>query len=464
MSDELTAHEPVASIASGEHTLTAVEPPRERAATPGLQPGARVGRYHVLGLLGQGGMGEVYRGYDADLDRPVAIKLLRRHATGSNLVLLREAQALAKLSHPNVVAIHDVGATGGSGDSLAQQAQDAQQVFIAMEYIDGVDLAAWLKRPRSLAEILTVFEAAARGLAAAHAAGIVHRDFKPAHVLVARAPTGTGIGRVCVADFGLARALADVGEEATPTPAATLLQTQLTGTGFVVGTPPYLSPEVHVGKSADALADQYAYFVALFEALFGVRPFLGRDLPALLAAKRRGVSQLPSQGPGGVALPPWLRRMVQREARGRATLAARQHGRGRRRARARAHAGTLEPRGRVRRRGHRAGCRRDLPRHAHTGGARSLRPHRQLGRRGLGPGAARSPAQRHRRPGPRHRRDHGAAARAGARRSRAEVAHELSRALRVRAQRRGRSVAAARSPDAVPAAPPVRPSMRSCAR
>ncbi|MBX7081967.1 MAG: protein kinase [Nannocystaceae bacterium] len=312
MSDELTAADPVVGAASGGHTLTAVEPPRERVASAGLQPGARVGRYHVLGLLGQGGMGEVYRGYDADLDRPVAIKLLRQHATQSNLVLLREAQALAKLSHPNVVAIHDFGATGGSGESLAEQVEDAQQVFLAMEYIDGVDLAAWLKRPRSLAEILTVFEAAARGLAAAHAAGIVHRDFKPANVLVARAAAGGGIGRVCVADFGLARALSEPSQELTPVPAGTLLQTQLTGTGFVVGTPPYLSPEVHVGKSADALADQYAYFVALFEALFGVRPFLGRDLPALLAAKRRGVPPLPSQGPRGEAVPPWLRRMLQR--------------------------------------------------------------------------------------------------------------------------------------------------------
>ncbi len=141
-------------------------------ATPDAEPGARdgslparLGRYHVLARLGAGGMGVVLAAYDPDLDRKVALKLLRPDGPGrATGRLLREAHALARLSHPNVVQIHDSGALG-------------DQIFIAMEFVDGVDLRAWLAEPRAVPELLRVFQDAGRGLAAAHDAGFVHRDF-----------------------------------------------------------------------------------------------------------------------------------------------------------------------------------------------------------------------------------------------------------------------------------------------
>jgi eukaryotic-like serine/threonine-protein kinase len=159
----------------------------------GLEKGASLGRYVVLGLLGRGGMGEVYAAYDPELDRKIALEIL--HAGDgvgddrSRSRLLREAKSIAKLRHPNVVVVHDAGTV-------------EDRVFLAMEHVDGQTLAAWLaERPRTRREILDVFLAAGRGLAAAHAAGLVHRDFKPQNVMVGRD------GDVHVMDFGLARAI-----------------------------------------------------------------------------------------------------------------------------------------------------------------------------------------------------------------------------------------------------------------
>jgi tetratricopeptide (TPR) repeat protein/predicted Ser/Thr protein kinase len=273
------------TLASGHAIAVDTDTLGSGSATGGVsnprgEPGAlpqRLGRYHVLGRLGSGGMGIVFSAYDPDLDRRVALKLLRTDNGGhdSQLRLLREAQALARLSHPNVVQIYDTGALG-------------EQVFIAMEFIRGDDLHTWLgSASRGIDEILRVFLDAGRGLAAAHDAGLVHRDFKPDNVLVG------ADGRICVADFGLARNHGD--EAATQTNAASArpLDMSLTATGAVLGTPTYMSPEQHEGRIADARSDQFSFCVALWEALHGRRPFRGETHSELAIAVTLGTIQDP---------------------------------------------------------------------------------------------------------------------------------------------------------------------------
>ncbi|MCE9668559.1 serine/threonine-protein kinase [Myxococcus stipitatus] len=232
-----------------------------------IPPLSQVGRYLLLKQLGEGGMGVVYAAYDPDLDRKVALKLLhpgKQHDTEeARARLLREAQAMARVSHPNVIPVFDVGMWG-------------DQVFVAMELVDGGTLSSWLKSGRrSWREILERYVAAGRGLEAAHAAGLVHRDFKPANVLVSRA------GRVYVMDFGLARPVGDLEAEEPATEEARqalssqrrMLDTTLTQDGLVVGTPNYMSPEQFRGAALDARTDQFSFCAALYGALYGVRPF-----------------------------------------------------------------------------------------------------------------------------------------------------------------------------------------------
>ncbi|MFL5350727.1 MAG: tetratricopeptide repeat protein [Hyalangium sp.] len=247
-----------------------------------LPRGATVGRFMVLEKLGAGGMGVVYAAYDPELDRKLALKLLHAGSdqverSGGQARLLREAQALARLSHPHVISIYDVGTWH-------------ERVFIAMELVEGPSLRDWLRQgPRPWREVVEVLLAAGRGLAAAHAAGLVHRDFKPDNVLMGRD------GRVRVLDFGLARqaslsALAPVSSPAPvsapvepPPPSAghepslpersgSPLDTPLTRVGLVIGTPAYMAPESY-GGVFDARADQFSYCVALHEALYGERPY-----------------------------------------------------------------------------------------------------------------------------------------------------------------------------------------------
>jgi tetratricopeptide (TPR) repeat protein/predicted Ser/Thr protein kinase len=240
-------------------------------AAPGvsrtLRPGASVGRYRVLEIVGVGGMGVVYAAYDPELDRRIALKLLRGTGPTSDerrVRLVREAQAMARLAHPNVITVHDVGTHG-------------DDVFVAMEFVQGRTLSAWLSSDRPWSEIARVFAAAGRGLQAAHAAGIVHRDFKPDNVLVG------DDGRVRVTDFGLAR----IGEAegATISIPVDLASTggtdTLTVTGAVLGTPAYMAPEQFEAGEITAASDQYAYCVALYEAAWGKRPHEGRSLPEL---------------------------------------------------------------------------------------------------------------------------------------------------------------------------------------
>jgi hypothetical protein len=267
---------------------------------PALERGATIGRYTILAPIGVGGVGEVFAAYDPELDRKVALKLLRAHG-GANDVraqarLLREARAMARLAHPNVVAVHDVGAFGA-------------RVFVAMEFVDGLSLKEWLAAAtRTRAEILGVFTAAARGLAAAHAAGLVHRDFKPGNVMVGRD------GSVRVMDFGLARELSD--ENAAPTAiddlrelAAGDLNVTLTATGELTGTPLYMSPEQFRAAPTDARTDQFSFCVALYQALYGDAPFGDATLTAIMIEVLAGRVR---DAPPKTSVPGWLRRVLLR--------------------------------------------------------------------------------------------------------------------------------------------------------
>ena len=222
------------------------------------------GKYTVTGVLGRGGMGVVYRAKDPDLERDVAVKVLRRPAEatgdGDRARLLREAKALARLSHPNVVSVFDVGDAGG-------------ELYVAMELIEGHDLRTWLAADkRSVGDIIDVFIGAGQGLLAAHAAGLVHRDFKPTNVLV-----GTD-GRARVTDFGLARTPREGTQTPQPVALEQSLKTELTADGVVVGTPAYMAPEQHERRQLSPAADQYGFCVALHEAIYGTRPFTGERL------------------------------------------------------------------------------------------------------------------------------------------------------------------------------------------
>ncbi|HEY6037415.1 MAG TPA: serine/threonine-protein kinase, partial [Kofleriaceae bacterium] len=252
---------------------------------PTLSIGDRVGRYLVLSTLGTGGMGQVFAAYDPQLDRKIALKVLRANlganAKEARARLKREAQAIAQLNHPNVVAVYDVGTTTNGED-----------VYIAMEFVEGDTLTTWLKRwPRTWREILEVFHQAARGLMAAHSVGLLHRDFKPDNVLVG------GDGRVRVTDFGLARSLFGIDDSGRgPTAAADILGSarlmpradgspllvDLTATGTVLGTPRYMPPEQLLGPNIDARSDQFSFCVALYEALYGTHPLPGATSVAML--------------------------------------------------------------------------------------------------------------------------------------------------------------------------------------
>ena len=300
--DEASAH---------TQATVSIKGPAEPSGHSHFASGTLIGRYVVAELLGEGGMGAVYKAFDNELQRPVAVKVISTDvqrsgsSAGSNERLLREAQALARLSHPNVLPVYDVGTFG-------------EQIFIATEFVAGSTLRAWLKAaPRTHHEILAAFLAAGQGLAAAHRAELIHRDFKPDNVIVG------DDGRVRVLDFGLVRVarregaaghgdtselvstappLAQAsqsasdellerterlvtkvsgpsprGRDISPTsPSVTLdemLLTPLTEMGSIMGTPRYMAPEQHRGDDVDARTDQFAFAVALYEALYGRLPF-----------------------------------------------------------------------------------------------------------------------------------------------------------------------------------------------
>ena len=240
-----------------DDTLTSPSAPNKGGAP--VFPTELLGRYALLNEVGSGGGGRVYRAFDRELERQVAIKVLKGTAASRPEVLStrlrREAQANALLLHPNVVSVFDVGDHQG-------------EVFIAMEFVDGGSLADWLHVPHVRRDVLDTFLQAGRGLFAAHEKGIIHRDFKPSNVLIGRD------GRVRVADFGLARGLGssddDVDVAGDPSPSG-LVDRSLTKTGALVGTPAYMAPEQFQGRMVDARADQFSFCLVLAEALTGQR-------------------------------------------------------------------------------------------------------------------------------------------------------------------------------------------------
>jgi len=305
----------------------------ETETPPALERGAALGRYVILGLVGRGGMGEVYAAYDPELDRKVAIKVLRASSSaGVDAVegrgrILREAQALAQLSDPNVVAVYDVGTVD-------------DRVFLAMEFVDGSTLSFWQHaQPRTWREIVTLYAAAGRGLAAAHRRGLVHRDFKPDNAMVGRD------GQVRVMDFGLVqlgggppvspsvpqdagsagvpsrRVWVEVSDEPMATRpvalfsnarAAELSSVQLTHTGASLGTPAYMAPEQFRDEPTDARTDQFSFCVSLYEALYGEPPFQATTVQELAQAVCNGEVR---EAPQGSQAPGWLREILLRGLR-----------------------------------------------------------------------------------------------------------------------------------------------------
>jgi eukaryotic-like serine/threonine-protein kinase len=281
---------------------------------PDFEIGAKLGRYVLLKELGRGGMAVVHVAYDPELDRKVALKLVRPRRGSKRSAdqerLLREAQALARLSHPNVVHVYDVGIYEA-------------HVYIAMELVAGQTLRAWLSEaPRSWREVLDLYVRAGQGLAAAHAADLVHLDFKPGNVVLGKDK------RVRVVDFGLAREsrgsmsgesgiLERVPEIAsvratdleTITGSHRLLGEQLTEYGSIMGTPGYIAPEQLLGHNPDARADQFSFCVALWEGLFGDRPFAASERKTLQQVVLAGQITPP---PMDRRVPHWLRRIVER--------------------------------------------------------------------------------------------------------------------------------------------------------
>jgi len=312
-------------LAPGDSQTLAKHERAERGEAEPLERGTTLGRYLVIERVGEGGMGVVVRAYDPKLHREIALKRLHSGTLDSEAEarLLREAQAMAQLSHPNVITIHDVEST-------------ADGVVMAMEYVEGQTLAEWIKEgPHPIREVLEHFIQAGEGLLAAHDAGLVHRDFKPSNVII-------GVrGRVQVMDFGLARAeAADDGAEAQTAENATRgddstdrgqaalasrrslassdsrrnalgrssnssnasSSVQLTEAGAVMGTPAYMAPEQHRGEVADARSDQYAFCLSLWEGLWGTRPFTG-DLATIVAAKHGEPPPAPPSAPGRGKVP-----------------------------------------------------------------------------------------------------------------------------------------------------------------
>ncbi|MGZ3408075.1 MAG: serine/threonine-protein kinase, partial [Polyangia bacterium] len=327
---------------------------RRRLLRRTLEVGSRLGRYQIVAPLGEGGMGVVYRAHDAELDRDVAVKLVTTGDAPTDTLatrLLREAQALAQLSHPNVVAVYHVGRVDDG-------------VFLAMELVAGDNGDQWLKKRPPWREVLQVFRDAGRGLAAAHKVGLIHRDFKPANMILG------SDGRVRVLDFGLARAAHTGGGDAVelegladdantwdgsssenetrearrastatgakemtrdepnapaaassspPSPPSSkdpmtsserrLLETPLTQVGAIIGTPPYMAPEQHLGGGCDARTDQFSFCVAFYQALYGERPFDGANYAELSTNIIKGKIKPP---PAGSTVPAWLRAIVLR--------------------------------------------------------------------------------------------------------------------------------------------------------
>ena len=275
------------------------DPWAELPGPAGPQAGQQegLGRYMLLRQLGRGGMGVVLAAYDPSLNRKVAIKILLegiQAASEGAARMQREAQAMARLSHPNVAQVYEVGEAQG-------------RLYLVMEYVEGATLGAWLREgPRAMAEVLRVFMEAGRGLAAAHAAGLIHRDFKPENAMIG------ADGRVRVLDFGLSRSVLVTTDDATTQLSGSDPQLTITAVGTLIGTPAYMSAEQHMRLEVDARSDQFSFCVALYEALYGVRPFSGANLRELGLRVAAGMIAEP---PTHTRVPKWLRQVILRGLR-----------------------------------------------------------------------------------------------------------------------------------------------------
>ncbi len=250
-------------------------------------PPIQIGRYTVIGPMGSGGMGSVVRAHDPELQREVALKLLRAERMGdanTRTRLVQEARAMARLAHPNVAMVFEVGEAEG-------------HLFVAMELIDGRNLRAFLEeRDRPWREVLALYLLAGQGLIAAHAKGLIHRDFKPDNVVV------DAEGHVKVVDFGLARQQSSAvteADEITPPPIPSDKAAELTTTGTLLGTPAYMSAEQWKGDPVDARTDQFSFCVSLWEGLFGERPFPAPEMGPLMSQVTEGVIPPPTR-PGQI--------------------------------------------------------------------------------------------------------------------------------------------------------------------
>src|SRR5689334_11957573 len=302
----------------------------ERPKSPVLDRGTAIGRYTILEHLGAGGMASVYSAYDTQLERIVALKMLRAELEEGDVRarMLREAQAMARLKHPHVVTVYDVGSF-------------EDRIYIAMEFVDGTTLSQWSKERRPWRELLKVLKAAGRGLAAAHDAGLVHRDFKPDNVLVGKD------GRVLVSDFGIALSREQAGVEepdsehevwetgpqprlqdsrapapdptstdggtedghSTPTREASGSATErLTRKGAILGTTGYIAPEHLLAGIGDARSDEFSFCVTMYKVLYGKRPFESRNLAAYCDAIQRPPSPPPDSSP----VPRWVHAVILR--------------------------------------------------------------------------------------------------------------------------------------------------------
>ncbi len=285
---------------------TAISLSGSRPVVAELPAPTRIDRFVVLRELGSGAMGTVYAAYDEELNRKVALKVMRAMGQGKADVhsrMLREAQGLARLSHPNVVQVYEA------------RRDDQGRVFLVMEFIEGHTLRRWAREgERDWRALLKPCIDAGRGLAAAHRAGLVHRDFKPENVLV----DSTGRGRVL--DFGLVRAAGESAEAdrvlraaaelgGSVTGSHTTLELELTAANTLIGTPAYMSPEQHLREAAGPPADQYSFCVVVYELLYGVRPFLGRSQKEIMAAVLRHSF---SPAPDGRRVPSRIRRVLLR--------------------------------------------------------------------------------------------------------------------------------------------------------
>ena len=258
-----------------------------------------IGRYRVLSLIGRGGMGDVHAAYDPELDRRVALKLLRTAQSSKDARerLLREARALGRLSHPNVVQVYDVGEHEGD-------------VFVAMELVEGQAFDAWCRGAPGPGwrAVLAAYLDAARGLSAAHEKGLVHRDVKPSNILRGKD------GRVRVVDFGLAAAGEGPPVEELSAAQASPADARLTATGAILGTPLYMAPEQYEGPRVGPASDQYSLCAALYEGLYGAPPFVaGPDAAArlgeIIAQKREGA---PRDPPLRSPVPAWVHQAILR--------------------------------------------------------------------------------------------------------------------------------------------------------